>query len=169
MAAVPDLRRTVLEGKRIRQMRMKKKTILFLAVVLVLLLGGMVSFRPLAFSGMAGENQQINMVLSEVGVRNGEAYIDSSDYSEITTEQRAAVWAVLEKYTYRRIPGTLFSDGSLSDIGEKMLSIYVYEDGTLKDSIVVTSSGKIAVNGKNYRMTNAEQCIDQLTEILESK
>ena len=145
-------------------MRMKKKMIPFLAVVLVLLLGSMVCFRPLSFSGMAGENQQINMVLSEVGVRDGEAYIDSRDYPDITTEQKTAVWAVLEKYTYRRTPGTPFSDGSLSDIGEKMLSIYVYEDDTLTDSIIITSSGKIAVNGKNYRMANAEQCIEKLME-----
>lgn len=144
---------------------MKKKTITALAVVLVLLLGSIACFRPLAFSGMAGENQQINVVLSEVGVRNGEAYIDSRDYSDITTEQKTAVWTVLEKYTYRRTPGTPFSDGSLSDIGEKMLSIYVYEDDTLTDSIIIMSAGKIAINGKNYRMTNAGQCIDQLTEI----
>ena len=145
---------------------MQKKLPVFLAIAVLLLFGSIVYFKPLSFSGMVEENQQINMVLSEFGVRNGEAYIDSTDYSDITTEQKTAVWAVLEKYTYRRTPGTPFSDGSLSDLGEKMLSIYVYEDGTLTDSIIVTSSGKIAVNGKNYRMANAEQCIDQLTEIL---
>ena len=145
---------------------MKKKLPVFLAMAVLLLLGSIAYFRPLSFSGIAGENQQINVVLSEFGVRNGEAYIDSTDYADIATEQKTAVWAVLEKYTYRRMPGTPFSDGSLSDFGEKMLSIYVYEDDALVDSIVVSSSGKIAVNGKNYRMANAESCIDQLTEIL---
>lgn len=148
---------------------MKKKTVVSLTIAVILLLGIAVYFRPLSFSGSAGENRQINMVLNEFSVRNGEAYIDSAEYPDITTEQETAVWAVLEKYPYRRTPGTLFSDDSLSDFGEKMLSIYVYEDGTLTDSIVITSSGKIAANGKNYRMTNAEQCIDQLTEIFGDK
>lgn len=148
---------------------MKKKTVISLAIAILLLAGAIAYFRPLSFSGMAGENQQINMVLSEFGVRNGEAYIDSTDYSDITTEQKTAVWTVLEQYPHRRTPGTPVSDGSLSGLGEKMLSIYVYEDGTLTDSIVVTSSGEIAVNGKNYRMEHAEQCIDQLTEILGDK
>lgn len=152
-----------------RQRPMKKKTVISLVIVILLLAGAIAYFRPLSFSGMAGENQQINMVLSEVGVRNGEAYIDSTDYADITTEQKTAVWTVLEQYPYRRTPGTLFSDGSLSGLGEKMLSIYVYEDGILTDSIIVTSSGKIAVNGKKYRMASAEQCIDQLTEIFGDK
>ena len=148
---------------------MQKKLPVFLAIAVLLLFGSIVYFKPLSFSGMAGENKQVNMVLSEFGVRNGEAYIDSTDYSDITTEQKTAVWAVLGKYTYRRTPGTPVSDGSLSGLGEKMLSIYVYEDGTLTDSIIVTSSRKTAVNGKNYRMEYAEQCIDQLTEIFGNK
>ena len=146
---------------------MKKKTIISLAIAVVLLLGIAVYFRPLAFSKIAGEQWQIQTVLNEFGVRNGEPYVDSVNYQTITAEQKSAILTALERYSYQRTPGTLFSDGSLSGVGEAMLSIYGYEDGTLVDSIVVSSSGKIAVNGKTYRMKNAEQLIDQIVEIME--
>jgi hypothetical protein len=57
----------------------------------------------------------------------------------------------------------------MSGIGNKMLSIYVFGDITSGGSIFVTltSSGKIVVNGKNYRMENAEQFIEQIIEIME--
>lgn len=145
---------------------MKKKTVVLLTIAVILLFGIAAYFRPLSFSGSAGENRQINMVLNEFGVRNGEPYIDFVDYAEVTTEQKSAILTVLENYTYRRTFGTLFSDGSLSDFGDAMLSIYEYEDGTLVDSIVVSSSGKIAVNDKNYHMKNAEQLIEQIIEIM---
>ena len=44
------------------------------------------------------------------------------------------------------------SDGSISGLGDKTLSIYEYDDVSLVGSIFVSSSGRIAVNEKNYRM-----------------
>ena len=145
---------------------MKKKTIYLVVIVIVLLICIIAFFKPLSLSNTAIENNQIKMVLSEFGVRNGEAYIDSVDYQAITTEQKSAILTLLEKYTYRRTFGTLFSDGSISELGEKTLSIYVYDDVSLVGSIFVSSSGKIAVNEKSYRMENAEQFIEQIIEIM---
>lgn len=88
-------------------------------------------------------------------------------YAEVTTEQKSAILTVLENYTYRRTFGTLFSDGFLSDFGDAMLSIYGYENDTLVASIVISSSGKIAVNDKTYHMKDAEQLIDQIVKIME--
>ena len=146
---------------------MKKKTVVSLVIAAVLLLGIAAYFRPLSFSGRAGENRQIQMVLNESGVRNGEPYIDSVSYAEVTTEQKSAILTVLENYTYRRTFGTLFSDGSLSDFGDARLSIYGYENDTLVARIVISSSGKIAVNDKTYHMKDAEQLIDQIVKIME--
>ena len=106
------------------------------------------------------------MVLSELGVRNGEAYIDSVDYQDITTEQKSVILILLEKYTYKRTLGTLFSDGSISELGDKTLYIYVYDDVSLVGSIFVSSSGRIAVNEKSYSMKNAEQFIEKIIEIM---
>lgn len=123
--------------------------------------------KPLSLSDIANENNQIKMILSKFEVRNGEAYIDSVDYQEITTEQKHSILNLLEKYTYRRTLSTLFSDGSMSGLGDKMLSIYVYDDVSLIGSILVSSSGKIAVNEKTYSMKNAERFIEQIVEIME--
>ena len=145
---------------------MKKKAIYLVVIVIVLLICIIAFFKPLSLSDIARENNQIKMVLSELGVRNGEAYIDSVDYQDITTEQKSAIFILLEKYTYKRTLGTLFSDGSISELGDKTLSIYVYDDLSLVGSIFVSSSGRIAVNEKNYRMKNAEQFIEQIIEIM---
>lgn len=144
---------------------MKKKTI-YLVVIVIVLLIFIAFFKPLSLSDIARENNQIKMVLNELGVRNGEAYIDSVDYQVITAEQKSAILTLLEKYTYRRTFDTLFSDGSISGLGDKTLSIYVYDDVSLVGSIFVSSSGRIAVNEKNYRMENAEQFIEQIIEIM---
>ena len=144
---------------------MKKRTIYLTVIAIVLLICIIAFFRPLSLSDIARENNQIRMVLSELGVRNGEAYIDSVDYQAITAEQKSAILTLLEKYTYRRTFATLFSDGSISGLGDKTLSIYVYDD-SLVGNIVVASSGKIAVNEKSYSMENAEQFIEQIIEIM---
>ena len=145
---------------------MKKKAIYLVVIVIVLLICIIAFFKPLSLSDIARENNQIKMVFSELGVRNGEAYIDSVDYQDITTEQKSAILILLEKYTYKRTLGTLFSDGSISELGDKTLYIYVYDDVSLVGSIFVSSSGRIAVNEKNYRMENAEQFIEQIIEIM---
>ena len=145
---------------------MKKKAIYLVVIVIVLLICIIAFFKPLSLSDIARENNQIKMVLSELGVRNSEAYIDSVDYQDITTEQKSAILILLEKYTYKRTLGTLFSDGSISELGDKTLYIYVYDDVSLVGSIFVSSSGRIAVNEKNYRMENAEQFIEQIIEIM---
>lgn len=145
---------------------MKKKTLYIVIFITVLLICIISFFKPLRFSDIARENNQIKMVLSELGVRNGEAYIDSVDYQAITTEQKSAILTLLEKYTYRRTLDTLFSDGSLSGLGDKTLSIYVYDDVSLVGSIFVSSSGRISVNEKSYSMENAEQFIEHIIEII---
>ena len=146
---------------------MKKKILYLVGFVIVVLICVVAYFRPLSLSDAASENNQIKMVFSELGVRNGEAYINSVDYQTITEEQQSAIIELLEQYTYRRTFGTLFSDGSTSDLGDETLSIYVYNDTSLVGSIFVSSSGKIAVNEKSYSMKNAEQFIEQIIAIVE--
>lgn len=144
-----------------------KKTIYLVLIVIVLLVSMIAFLKPLSLSDIANENNQMTMIFSELGVRNGEAYIDSVDYQEITAEQKRGILNLLEKYTYRRTFSTLFSDGAISGLGDETLSIYVYDDVSLIGNIFVTSSGKIAVNEKTYSMKNSEQFIEQIIEIME--
>ena len=145
---------------------MKKKILCLVVIVIAFLICCIVYFKPLSLSDIADDNNQIKMVYIELGVKNGEAYIDSVDYQDITIEQKNTILALLDKYTYRRTAGTLFSNGPTSDLGDKTLSVYVYDDVSLINSVFAASSGKIVINEKVYNMENAEQFIEQIIEIM---
>lgn len=143
---------------------MKKKATVLAAIAVLLLIGLAIYFRPLHFS-VPDESSQIAIVLNEYAVSDGKPTIDSAEYPVTSPEQRRAIRALLEKTAYRRTAGTPFSDGSMSDVGNRTLAIYIYDGDSLADSIFVSSSGKIAVQNKIYYMKNSEQLIAQIIEI----
>ena len=145
---------------------MKKKVSVLASIVVLLLVGLAIYFRPLHFS-VPDESSQITIVLNEYAVSDGKPIIDSAEYPVTGSEQMSAIQATLENTTYRRTAGTLFSDGSMTDMGNRTLAIYIYDGDALTDSIFVSSSGKIAVQNKTYCMKNAEQFIEQIIEIAE--
>ena len=145
---------------------MKKKMLCSTIIVIAFFVCCTVYFKPLSLSDVAGADNQIKMVYSQLGVKNGEASIDSMDYQDITIDQKNAILSLLDKHTYRRTVGTLFSNGSTSDLGDKTLSIYVYDDASLINSVLVTSSGKVVINEKTYNMEDAEPFIEQIVEIM---
>ena len=105
---------------------MKRKSIILVLIAVLLLIGLSIYFRPLHFS-VPDESSQITIVLNEYSVSDGKPVIDSAEYPATVTEQRRAIRALLEKTTYRRTTGTLFSDGSMTDVGNRTLSIYIYD------------------------------------------
>lgn len=143
---------------------MERKSIILVLIAVLLLIGLAIYFRPLHFS-VPDESSQITIVLNEYSVSDGKPVIDSAEYPVTSPEQRRAIRALLEKTTYRRTTGTLFSDGSMSDMGDRTLAIYIYDGDSLADSILASSSGKIAVQNKTYCMKNSEQLIAQIIEI----
>ena len=145
---------------------MKKKMLCSIIIVIAFFVCCTVYFKPLSLSAVAEADNQIKMVYSQLGVKNGEAYIDSVDYQDIPIDQKNAILSLLDKHTYRRTVGTLFSNGSTSDLGDKTLSIYVYDDASLINSVLVTSSGKVVINEKTYNMEDAEPFIEQIVEIM---
>lgn len=150
---------------------MKRKVIFLTVIVIALLTCGVLYFQPLSLSDLAGETDQVKIVSRELGVRNGEAYIDSVSYQDITPEQTRAILALLGEHPYRRTVGTLFSkNGVISGLGSETLSLYVYDDGSLINEVSLTSSesGKIVVNEKVYHMKTAEQkqLMEQILEII---
>ena len=145
---------------------MKKKMLCSIIIVIAFFVCCTVYFKPLSLSDVAEADNQIKMVYSQLGVKNGEAYIDSVDYQDIPIDQKNAILSLLDKYTYRRTVGTLFSNGSTSDLGNKTFSIYVYDNNLLINSVLVTSSGKVVINEKTYNMEDAEPFIEQIVEIM---
>ena len=62
---------------------------------------------------------------------------------------------------------TVFSDGSIENIGNRAVSIYSYDHDVLVRSIYVSDSGQISINHRICRMKNAKQFLEQLKSILE--
>ena len=147
---------------------MKKKIIWFGGIV-VFALCVIVYFKPMPFPDIADSGNEIQMILSDFGFENGKAKNESVKYTNITAEQKREISVVLENFKYRRNFKTPFSDGSISDLGDKLLSIYVYENDLHSDSVMISSSGKILVNHKNYSMKDAEKLIEQIIDIVEQK
>ena len=147
---------------------MKKKTICIIGVVIVLLICIIAYFKPLSLLDTIGENNRIDIVLNKIEYEDGKLNTEPFLYNDISEEQKNAILSLLEKYDYRRTFGTLFTDGSLTDLGEKALNICVHDDNLSDTSIIiVTSTGKIAINDKIYSMEDAEQFIKQIIEIVE--
>ena len=144
---------------------MKKKSLYLSGLVIILLVCIIVYFKPLSLSNLVSEDSLINMIFSEYVINNDEPDIEVVEYEDITAEQKNALLPILEKYTYRRTLGTLFSTGSMSGTGNKTLSIYVFDNDS--NSIFISSVGKIVVNNKNYRMKNTELFIEQIMAIME--
>ena len=145
---------------------MKKKMLCSIIIVIAFFVCCIVYFMPLSLSDVAGADNQMKMIYSQLGVENGEAYIDSVNYQNITIDQKNAILSLLDEYTYRRTVGTLFSNGSTSNLGNKTLSIYVYDNDLLINSVFATSSGEVVINEKTYNMEDAEPFIEQMVEIM---
>jgi len=145
---------------------MKKKIIYFVEIA-VFVICVIAYFKPLSFSDMVDNENQIKMTVQDFSINNGEANIESDEYTNLTAEQKDDILKVLDQFRYRRTFKTLFSDGSMSDLGDKMLSIYIYENDLTFNTVVASSSGKIAVNNKVYSMKDAEDFIEHIIDIVE--
>ena len=144
---------------------MKKKVLCLMGIIV--LLAYIAYFIPLSLSDIFNNNPNIDITLNTFEIENGQPNINTVTYDDITEEQKTAVFALLEKYTYHRtLFGTLFSGSSISDPGEHILTIYKYENDSCTDHIKFASSGTIIVNSKSYHMNDAEQFIQQVIEIV---
>lgn len=145
---------------------MRKKTMWAAVGIAVLLICCVVYFRPMSLSDCIGADDRIVLSISTLSVPNGEAGIDTTDYSDITTEQQKSITSLLENCTYTRSLRTLLPQTSLSDIGGKTAALYVYHDDSLLHSIQITENGQFLLDNRIYKIKNAEQLLDQLTGIL---
>ncbi len=57
----------------------------------------------------------------------------------------------------------------MTGLGDRFIYIYVYEDATLVDYIIVSSMGNVVIAQKTYEMENADYFINQVIEILDEQ
>lgn len=146
---------------------MKKKIICFAAVSTILFVSFILYFKPEPLSDSFGKSSQITITTNEIGVRDGEPFIDSITHPDITEEQKNNLLALCHQYSYRRTFNTLFSDGSVSGLGNRLVYIFINDDDATFHIITISSTGKIAIDNKTYQMDDAKQFIEQITAILE--
>ena len=147
--------------------KVKKKIICFAVVSAILLASLIIYIIPKPLSDCLGESSQITITMNEIGIRDGEPFIDPITYPDITEEQKDSIFSLCNQYSYRRTFHTFFSDGSMSGLGNRLIQIYIYDEDTTVNLITISSTGKIGIDNKTYKMDNAEQFIEQMADILE--
>lgn len=148
---------------------MKKKRFCFGATFAILLVGLIIYFVPKPLSNHLDESTQItSVVVQRFKTQDGEPIIDTSSYSEITKEQKDRIFALCNQYSYRRTVHTLFSDGSMSGLGDRLIDIFIQAEDTTIRLIAIASTGTISIGNKTYKMSQAEQFMNQMEEILEN-
>ena len=90
-----------------------------------LLCGLYIFFRPLQLSKCFDDSKDICVSISEFEIIKGEPYINSDTYNDITAEQKEEIEGLFQQYSYRRTLRTPFSDGSMSDLGDVVVHIYI--------------------------------------------
>ena len=145
---------------------MKKKIIIFVGVIILVFTFSLFYFQPLQLSNLINENEKILITHIELSVENGKTHNDSNTYNDLTDEQENGIIRLFENYSYRRTFNTVFTDGSLSDLGDELLHVFIYKDTTLVNSIMISTTGNISVNNKTYEMKNTNELIDKILEII---
>lgn len=130
----------------------------------MILVGLCFYFQPIPVSHLVSENHYMMITLSEFGIIHGEPQIEDTQYNDITDVQKADMIALFQNYSYRRTLGTLFSDGSISELGDKLICVFVYDGSTLVDSIFISTTGEFSTHQKTYQVENAAKLIDQIIE-----
>lgn len=144
---------------------MKKRWIV-LGIVILLLAGAAVYFWPRPLSGGLEPAEHLSVTITHMGVNNGEAYMEPEQYDDIPEEKQAEIAALLDEYSYMRTLTTAFSDGSMEGLGDRVLVLHWYNDSGSTASLTVSAEGQVAMDGRTYRMWDAPEFLDRVTEIL---
>ena len=148
-------------------MKKRRNQVFVTGIIIVTVLTALlVYFWPIKMSGLINENQEILITRTEFGIQNGEPNIDYENYNNLTEAQRQDIIDLFQQYTYRRTPGTLFSDGSLSEIEDEIIHICIYEDNELLNMIRISDAGIISVNNRSYKMQDTSGFIQDIFRIL---
>ena len=142
---------------------MKKKVMWFVGVAFLVCC--VIYFYPMSFPSNLIENQDLTIQVNELGVQNGEAYINTKKYDQITEEQKRKIVERMQNCSYKRTLKTYMGDGAMEELGNKIAFISIYDGETLTE-IAVSDSGQVSIHGRLYEMRNAEQFIRGIEDVL---
>ncbi len=145
--------------------RLTKKHIILLGGAVLILGFVMVYFRPIHLSALIEGQDIVRLHYVELGVRDGVAYADGTDLIRLTEEERDDLLELLEGYTYSKSIETLFSDGSMGNLGNEVVYIYTYPNG-LANYITISSLDRVSINGTVYNLSNSADLINEITAMM---
>lgn len=147
--------------------KINKKIILTLGLIIAILICFAIYLKPIPLSNIAKDNNTLLFTKIEMGVVNGQAYSESTDYNDVTTTQTEEVFKLFDDFSCSRNLKTIFSNGSMSNNkGDGYLYISVFNDTDFYGTILVSYDNQIAVNDKNYTMNNSAEFIDAILEVI---
>ena len=149
---------------------MKKPSYKVLAagiIIIIVFAALLLYFRPMEMSDLIKGDQDILITRTGPGVRDGEPYIDTKNYDDLTEEQRQDIMSLFQQYTYRRTPGTLFSDGSISGAVNNYINIFVYEDSELVRTIIISDTGGMSLDSRVYAAQEPSALIQDIISVIE--
>ncbi len=153
--------------KGIIMKKLSKKHLVVAFCVLALLAFGIVYFMPLSLSGFIGDDSTLVFSKLHIDIKDGAPYHESSDYNDITQEQKKLILDLLDDFTYRKNFSTLFSDGALSNNeGDGYFFMFVYEGEEPALTVTIAHDDEISVGDKNYTMNNSDVFIARMLEII---
>lgn len=136
-------------------------------IIVIVLAVLLLYFWPMKMSDLINKDYEIRITLTEVVVRDGEPYIDTKNYDNLTEEQGQDIMSLFQQYTYRRTPGTLFSDGSISGAVNNYINIFVYEDSKLVRTIIISDTGGMSVDSRVYVVQEPSALIQDIISVIE--
>ena len=94
---------------------------MFRLLVFLLTISVGLYFRPMSISSLFDDTTVIKISYSNLGIADGETYIENTDYSTLTAEEKTQLLSILSKYTYARKMSTVFSNGSSNGVGSEII------------------------------------------------
>lgn len=142
------------------------KAVVKAALLIVLSIIIVTYFRPIQLSDLLEDAETIQVSVQELGVDgSGTAYIDESACAALSSQEKEKIITAAEKYSYyRKLSSLLQYDGN-KELSNKILMLYVEENGQIK-TICITSMQEIIIDNHSYRMANSWEFIDSVQLLL---
>ena len=120
----------------------------------------------MSISSLFDDTTVIKISYSNLGIADGETYIENTDYNTLTAEEKTQLLSILSKYTYARKMSTVFSNGSSNGVGSEILLLYTENRENESQTICISSLNEIIVDNHVYTTKDSWKMIEELKEII---
>ncbi len=147
-----------------KKLNSKITVVLGLVLIVAVLV---IYFAPAQLSRELEKDSTVIFSHIKMTVQDAQPVMDSTDYNSVSAQQMEELFQLFDNYSYRRSFATLFSDGSMSgNEGDGYLYMFIYDGTNLKNTVTFAYDDEISSNGKNYTLTNSDELIEGVVEIL---